>query len=448
MKIRFLSNTHIRRSPDTSQSPVGYVYEGSEIEVLPRVIPGMDVRGNNHWYKDSQKNWYYWSGRTEIVEPDPGQPVEPTPPDYPDYPVFERMTSMLDEEDIPPGETRSVPPFETLQMIEEGFQTALTEARRNTGTTEEAQPIERRLQPEPIPPQRVLNTGPAQALNWGVTQHRLKEDWWETRQLTGAGIRVALLSTGANHQHPDLSNIVTHYTHAGSSPEDINGLGTQAAVVCAGTGQQLYGVAPQAQLLIGKIGAQDHSIRPEGLIEGLKWAIEAEADIIAMLVDFPVLKPGEIEQLNALVKQARAADIFLLAPVGTSENKKPENRYPARLQDVFSVGAHREQGERCSFSARSYQLDLLAPGEGLQTSGPDASIVQNTKSVSIATAYTAGFAALVCQYLKQQNRNNRATAISNLLQETVNKDKLLNAAKNVDYGYGLLYPQAVLKNLN
>ncbi|HKK79225.1 MAG TPA: S8 family serine peptidase, partial [Phaeodactylibacter sp.] len=108
----------------------------------------------------------------------------------------------------------------------------------------------------------------------------------------------------------------------------------------------------------------------------------------------------------------------------------------------------REQGERCTFSARSYQLDLLAPGEGLQTSGPDASIVQNTKSVSIATAYTAGFAALVCQYLKQQNRDNRATAITSLLQETANKDKLLNAAKNVDYGYGLLNPQAVLKNLN
>lgn len=447
MKIRFLSNTHIRRSPDTSLNPVGYVYEGSEIEVLPRVIPGMDVRGNNHWYKDSQKNWYYWSGRTEIVEPEPIQPTEPPPPDYPDYPVFERMTSMLDEEDIPSGETRSVPPFETLQMIEEGFQAALTEARRNTGTTEEAQPIERRLQPEPIPPQRIVNAGPAQVLNWGVKQHRLKEDWWETRQLTGASIRVALLSTGANHQHPDLSNIVSHYTHAGSSPEDINGLGTQAAVVCAGAGRQMYGVAPQAQLLIGKIGAQDHSIRPEGLIEGLKWAIGAEADIIAMLVDFPVLKPAESERLNALLKQARAADIFLLAPVGTSENKKPENRYPARLQDVFSVGAHREQGERCAFSAKSYQLDLLAPGEGLQTSGPDGSTVHNTKSVSIATAYTAGFAALVCQYLKQQNRNNRAATIANLLQENTNKEKLLNAAKNVDYGYGLLHPPAVLQNL-
>ena len=451
MKIRFLSNTHIRRSPDTSLSPVGYVYEGSEIEVLPRVIPGMDVRGNNHWYRDSHKNWYYWSGRTEIVagrlEPGPGQPVEPTPPDYPDYPVFERMTSMLDEADIPPGETRSVPPFETLQMIEEGFQAALNAARRDTDTIEGNPPVERRLRPEPFPPQPTPNAVPAQALNWGVKQHRLKEDWWEARQLNGTGIRIALLSTGANHQHPDLSNIVGHYSHAGSSPEDINGLGTQAAVVCAGTGRQMYGVAPHAQLLIGKIGAQDHSIRPDGLIEGLKWAIGAEADIIAMLVDFPVLRPEEIEQLNALVKQASAADIFLLAPAGTLENKKPENRYPARLQDVFSVGAHQQQGERCAFSAKSYQLDLLAPGEELQTSGPDARIVHNTKSVGIATAYTAGFAALVCQYLKQQNRNKRAATITNLLQETANKEKLLNAAKNVDYGYGLLHPPAVLKNL-
>jgi len=457
MKIRFLSNTHIRRSPDTSLSPVGYVYEGSEIEVLPRVIPGMDVRGNNHWYKDSQKNWYYWSGRTEIVEgglePEPSQPTEPPQPDYPDYPVFERMTSMLDEADIPTGETRSVPPFEILQMVEEGFQAALNEAQRSTAATEEdprpQRPLtERRLRPEPDPPQRIANAVPAKALNWGVKQHQLKEEWWEARQLTGSGIRIALLSTGASPQHPDLSNTIGQYAHAGSSPEDVNGLGTQAAVVCAGTGRQVYGVAPQAQLLIGKIGAQDHSIRPEGLIEGLKWAIGAEADIVAMLVDFPVLKPAEIEQLNALVKQARAADIFLLAPVGTLENKKPENRYPARLQDVFSVGAHREQGERCAFSAKSYQLDLLAPGEGLQTSGPDGSTVHNTKSVSIATAYTAGFAALVCQYLKQQNRNKRAATIANLLQENTKKEKLLNAAKNVDYGYGLLYPQGVLKNLN
>ncbi|MCG8326453.1 MAG: S8 family serine peptidase [Chitinophagales bacterium] len=474
MKIRFLQDTHIRLSPDTNMEPIGYIFEGTEVEVESQEVVGKNVRGNNRWYRDAYKQWYYWSGETEVI----AKPEEPVvapvltgpPGGYPVYPVFDSMTSMTNSENIPKDETRIVPPFETLQMIEEGFQNALIELQNvvvssskkdKTGLDEElptaAPSGSSDLEIEEVKSEQhfvsVSKPSPwelpvgRQKLNWGIRKYSLDQDWWGLSKITGKGVRVALLSTGATKEHPDLPNISNSFLYEDASQLDTHGLGSQSAVICAGTGQNIYGVAPEAELLIGKIGEQDYAIHPAALIAGMDWAIEENVDIIAMLVDFPSLKAAEINMLEALIKRAKEKDIFMLAPVGNSNNKKPESRYPARLEGVFSVGGHSELGERCSFSAKSYDLDLLSPGEGLLTSGADNNVIKNTKSVAIATAFTAGFAALVHQKLQQLGHTKKAATIEKILVDTAAKRQNINVAKNIEYGYGLLNPIAVLQKL-
>jgi len=509
MKIRFLSNTHIRIRPDLSLAPVGMIFKDTELEVSSQIVNGQEIRGNDKWYLDSGGIWYYWSGRTKVVEGpisnEPETTSESNPVTVPwasniDYPIFKEMDLISEQGEIPKDETRRVPPFETLEMIEAGFQNMLAKStnlplstvRNETLNKEqdasvqvsfdsqEAQDLENSSQAakEPLPDRpehkesvikavkgkeitpdsqgghsaelvdqnRTTYVGQNNQVNWGVEMYNIEHDWWDAQRLTGKGVRIALLSTGIMPDHPDLENVVDWGTFVNATQIDEDGIGNQAAVICAGKGNLVHGVAKDAELLIGKIGSQNRLIRPDEATAGLEWAIEGGANIIAVLVDFPRLD-NTATRMKALVELAEEKDILLLAPVGNSERDTPEIRYPAGMDGVISIGAHDKSGKRCWFSAKSYQLDLLAPGQDLLTSDQNTNVVRNVDSVAIATAFTAGFAGLIWQWLKQRNISGRAAYIESLLKQTARSRKNLNMVKDINYGYGLLNPPAALKKL-
>ncbi|MCK6691909.1 MAG: S8 family serine peptidase [Thermoanaerobaculia bacterium] len=489
MKIRFLEDTNIRRAPRVTDAdpPVGMMFKGAEIEVEPDMVSGESLQNISGWYHDKH-GWYYWSGRAEkiIEEPPPAPPggifggVVMFPVDEKEEHPDEDMTTpppplanddaLLNNGEIPEGETRAVPSLEVLLEEEKRLRAGVGTLPRPpkeigpdilmpAGTRSTAPPSFARdpLAPPATAPEPAQNMAtvpvfwqnPApQKLNWGVQNALIPRDWWLSRHLTGRGATIAILSTGADPSHPDLPGIAGRFQADNGPLEDRHGLGTQAAVVAAGCGQTVFGVAPEARLLIGKIGEQDHLITPEQLVQGLRWAIGAGADVVAMLVDLPDLDPLELETLQSLVDRAIEQDILLVAPVGTSENKKPESRYPARLKGVLSVGAHDQYGQRCAFSARSYDLDLLAPGEGLLTSTPGRQTGTNLKSTSIAAAFTAGFLALVRQWQRENRQPLAPTLLFNLLCETSASRRTFNKGEDVEYGYGTLNPAEILKKLD
>lgn len=491
MKIRFLEDTNIRRAPRATDAdpPVGMMYKGAEIEVEPDIARGEDLQGNDVWFHD-KNGWYYWSGRAEkVIEEPPATPAggifggvvvfPAAPEDQPDEdatatppPPLANDDTLLGNEEIPEGETRVVPPLEVLLEEERRLRAGVGTLPRSprvlepprtdaTGGIRFGPPPDvipdtltaSRGAPEPAPaataPPAFWQNPVPQKLNWGVQNTLIPRDWWLSRHLTGRGAAIAILSTGADTAHPDLPNLGELFQAENGLPmTDRHGLGTQAAVVAAGCGHAVFGVAPEARLLVGKIGEQDHLVTPENLIRGLRWAIDARADVVAMLVDLPDLDEQELEELQILVNRAIDQGILLVAPVGTSENKKPESRYPARLTGVLSVGAHDQYGQRCAFSARSYDLDLLAPGEGLLTSTPGRQIVTNLKSTSIAAAYTAGFLALVRQWQRENNQSLAPTLLFNLLCETSASRRAFNKGEDVEYGFGTLNPAEILKKLD
>ncbi|NYT93445.1 S8 family serine peptidase, partial [Salinispora sp. H7-4] len=67
---------------------------------------------------------------------------------------------------------------------------------------------------------------------------------------------------------------------------DVNGHGTHVASTVAGTGAASNGdntgVAPAADLLIGKVLNNDNIGQDSWVIAGMQWAAESGADIINM----------------------------------------------------------------------------------------------------------------------------------------------------------------------
>src|SRR5918996_3800414 len=70
----------------------------------------------------------------------------------------------------------------------------------------------------------------------------------------GTGVTVAVLDTGIDATHPDLAGkiVASQSFVPGESVADGHGHGTHVASIVAGTGPQYRGVAPGAQLVIGK----------------------------------------------------------------------------------------------------------------------------------------------------------------------------------------------------
>jgi len=482
MKIRFMEDTNIRRLPTSQQNkPVGIVYAGTEIEVEDTEHNGTAIGSNHVWYRDSN-GWYYWSGKTEPVF-SPPPPIAPAPipapireedSHRPAVPAFPISLPLPDDDlsDVPEGETRrlsqpvapAVRPPEPVAGLE-SFRpdapmeiviimppTAVQPPETTAGNDLES------FRPDasaevvfvaPPPPVSWWRSPNPQFLNWGLSNFAFPQ-WWQDRQLTGRGVRIALLSTGAATDHPDLEGAVSStFDISGNANmpvgSDRHGLGTQAAIVAAGRGYSAFGAAPEATLLVGKIGEYDRDITPESLLAGLQWAMDAGAHIIALLVDFRELSPTQRQDLEAAIARAINANILLLAPVGNSTERRPETRYPASLDGVFCIGAHDQYGQRSAFSAKSYQLDLLAPGEALLTSDHQQQTVANLKNTAIATAFAAGALALVRQWELQNNRVSSPHDFFERLRSTAAANKAITQGNDVGYGYGLLNPAALFQ---
>jgi len=456
MKIRFRKNTNIRTAPgDIDTEPLGIVYAGTVLDIEDEFHDGASIRDNNKWFRD-HNGWYYWSGETEIIPSLPSAPA-PHPPapavaeveEVPIPAVTAFPTALpLPEEPldpgIPSGETR-LPGFQQAPAVPSTPSQETTSAvlESVSVTTIPAEPLVFAEQPvktwaDPDP----------ERLNWGIENYELHRHLWQEHQLTGRGVSVALLSTGALPSHPDLAGAIARSFNADGSTSDAldqHGIGTQAAILVGGRGRVVFGVAPEASLLIGKIGEYDQGITPESLVAGLDWAIDAGAHIIALLVDFRELNTGQKQSLQEAINRALARNVLLLAPVGNSIERRPEDRYPASLEGVLSVGAHDIYGQRCAFSAKSYQLDLLAPGEGLLTSNLEQLPTGNLKSTVIATAFTAGLLALIRQRELQNNRLSTPGELYEYLRGTAAAHKTITKGNDVEYGYGLLNPNELLK---
>src|SRR5207244_12653997 len=99
------------------------------------------------------------------------------------------------------------------------------------------------------------------------------------------------------------------------------------------------------------------------LAEGIRYAVQAGADVINLSLDFARnYVPGAT--LRAALADARAAGVVVVAASGNTGDGRV--LYPAAFPDVLSVGAVRLDALRgyavASYSTTGEALDLCAPG--------------------------------------------------------------------------------------
>ncbi|WP_328666381.1 S8 family serine peptidase [Streptomyces sp. NBC_00322] len=232
-----------------------------------------------------------------------------------------------------------------------------------------------------------------------------KQDWSRQRldldrlhqYSTGAGVTVALIDTGVV---PGAAGLSGRVTAQGTAAEDCVGHGTFLAGLIAGAGKgssRLTGVAPGAKILALR-GTDTRGQASTGLVvEALREATEAKAEVIAVAVALP----RRDAELTRAVAEARSAGALVVAaatpdpPRSSTDEIPPRTYWPAGEPGVLSVADMLPGGVRPDNALATGGIDLAAPGAGVVSGGPRGDGHYLGAGASVATAYAAGAAAAV-----------------------------------------------------
>ncbi len=171
---------------------------------------------------------------------------------------------------------------------------------------------------------------------------------WQRGQ-TAKGVKVAILDTGIDANHPDLAGRIKEtkdFTEAGI-PDDV-GHGTHVAGIIAGSGPE-PGVAPDADLYIGRV-CESWGCPESSIIAGMEWAALLGAKVINMsLGGGPTDGTDEMSQaVNQLSAKygvlfvVSAGNGYLFETVGS----------PGSADAALTVGSATRDGQVSYFSSR------------------------------------------------------------------------------------------------
>ncbi|MEH7333892.1 S8 family serine peptidase [Neobacillus drentensis] len=228
----------------------------------------------------------------------------------------------------------------------------------------------------------------------------------------GKGVKVAVLDTGIDAEHPDISGQLDESKSfvPGENAEDHHAHGTHVASTVLGTGaasQGKYkGVAPGARLLVGKVLNNEGFGQDSWIIDGMEWASH-NAKIVSMSLGSSETSDGTDPMAQAVNNlSAETGSLFVIAAGNTGAEGIGS---PGAADAALTVGAVDKSDQLAWFSSRGprngnsgLKPDLTAPGVGITaarshfaTNGQGSYLTMD--GTSMATPHVAGAAAILSQ---------------------------------------------------
>jgi len=228
--------------------------------------------------------------------------------------------------------------------------------------------------------------------------------WTNCPAITGSGVTIAIIDTGVDLTHPDLSaNLVASYDFVDSdgTPQDGNGHGTNVAGIAAAAlnGIGVSGVAPAAKILPVRVLNNSGSGSTSNVANGVIYAAD-RAQILNLSLGS--VYPNTTLQ-NAINYAANTKGRLVVAASGNcGDSNYPWNgctaqnqpSYPAAWSNVLAVAATDNSNAHASFSTSGSYVDVAAPGVDIYNTYIGNSYYYES-GTSQATPHVAGLAALI-----------------------------------------------------
>jgi type VII secretion-associated serine protease mycosin len=256
----------------------------------------------------------------------------------------------------------------------------------------------------------------------------------------GDGVTVAVLDSGVDGNHPDLTGNVRQGVgllpgHPANGWEDIDEHGSAMAGIIAGHGHAngagVLGIAPKAKILPIQVVAGDH-IGDEGVLAtGIEAAVQRGVQVISISL-------GERSSvaLQAAVEHAQRAGIVVVVAAGNKPIVSTVE-WPARYDGVVVAGATDRDGNLADVSVTGPEVLISAPGVDIVSTGSRDRYWKST-GTSDSTAIVAGVVALI------RSRFPKLSATEVIHRLTATATDKGPKGRDDQYGYGIVNPYAAL----
>jgi subtilisin family serine protease len=220
--------------------------------------------------------------------------------------------------------------------------------------------------------------------------HRLAPKW-------GAGIKVAVIDTGIDLNHPAFRNRLVpanemwDWVGNDAVPQEVQGgEGYGHGTIVAGIIAQ---VAQNARIMPLRVLASNGAGDTINVIAAVDWAVAKGARVINLSLGADTLK-----SLQKAIMNATQAGVLVVASSGNSGDKTVT--FPARAfgggswaELAVGVGSTDKDDRRSRFSTFGKELEMVAPGEQIYGPVPD-NRVASWSGTSMAAPVVSGGLAL------------------------------------------------------
>jgi subtilisin len=219
---------------------------------------------------------------------------------------------------------------------------------------------------------------------------RVTRDWaWG--EATGEGIRVCILDSGVDGDHPLVGGLESAVAMSlgedgeAMATEDTEGDLSGHGTACAGIVRAL---APECSIASIRVLGGGFTGTGEVLLAGLRHAVEQEFDVINMSLSTTK------KQFASVLHDLADSAYFRRTVVVASAHNTPVESYPWRFSSVISVGSHEDDDPFTFYYNPNPPVEFF--GRGVRVRVPwigGRSVVVSGNS--FATPHIAGICALV-----------------------------------------------------
>jgi type VII secretion-associated serine protease mycosin len=293
----------------------------------------------------------------------------------------------------------------------------------------------------------------ARQADWALGALHAEAAWQTSR---GNGVTVAVLDTGVDGTHPDLTGQVLPGKDEVGFGARRGGPywakhGTGMAAIIAGHGHGpggsagVLGIAPRARILPVRVILEDkdpqrakaRTTRGGALPDGIRWAVDHGAGVINLSLGDDSATAAPVGAEDDAIQYALSKGVVVVASAGNGGQGADRSSYPAAYPGVIAVAAVDRYGTYASFSTRRWYASVAAPGVNVVIADPDRTYYQGW-GTSAASAYVSGAVALIRSAYPRLS----PAQIKQVLQDTTRHRP--RGGRDDEVGAGLIDPAAAL----
>lgn len=248
----------------------------------------------------------------------------------------------------------------------------------------------------------VADSQSAAEVPWGVARVNAPAAWGSNQ---GASVKVAVIDTGIDPNHPDLTVAGGHNSVDKDAPwadDHFHGTHVAGSIAAAMNDKLVVGVAPKAELYAVKVLTKEGSGGMFGIMDGIMWTAQNGIQVANMSLGAPQAMP----LIQYALQMAVNAGVTFVAAAG---NDGKAVNWPGAYPETIAVSALCPTGitnaKLCpntnegisTFSSRGPEIAFIAPGVLIPSTVPlvhDAGGVKAYSGTSMACPHVAGLAAL------------------------------------------------------